>query len=416
MRLFISHVTEEADVAVALQRRLRETVPGVDPFVSSTDIGAGQAWLAEVSEAVEDAAMMIVLCSPRSVDRTWVNFEAGAGFGRQVEVVPVCHGGLRAADLPLPLSIFNVVDIAARGGVEELFASVARKARLAVVEHADWPAIHADLVPAAPARTGEIGLVLAHGQDKWDDEGSGTSVFDLPRSLPTELTGPWRFRPIARGEDLYRPDLHELSGLIVGAPWQRRMSGREIDALVEWVEAGGRMLLLGFELGDRHHGGNLNDLAQRFGFFFATDIVGPPGDAVGKPYGEPVRFDPSVATAHDLTEGLGPIILTNCQTVRVEPGGKAWLIVGDNDVCVPKPSTVRYRRGGLSQPREKTVDCRAGGPVPVGAEAPAGLTGRGAVHALGTWQLLGRTGEAADGDANRLLLERLLDWLAGGSP
>lgn len=48
--------------------------------------------------------MEIVIASPTSVKRPWVNFEAGAGWIRDVPVIPLCHSGTTPASLPMPLS------------------------------------------------------------------------------------------------------------------------------------------------------------------------------------------------------------------------------------------------------------------------------------------------------------------------
>jgi hypothetical protein len=62
-------------------------------------------------------------------------------------------------------------------------------------------------------------------------------------------------------------------GLVVGNPWRTKITREAISVVVEWVRAGGRLLLLGFELGDRHHGGNLAELSRFFGIDPRSDIA-----------------------------------------------------------------------------------------------------------------------------------------------
>jgi hypothetical protein len=413
MNVFVSHITEEATVATAVKLHLERAVPGVSVFVSSTDIMAGREWLGMLSSAIDGAALLIVLCSRRSVARTWVNFESGAGWGRGVDVIPLCHGGLRSSELPFPLVLFQVIDAAARGGVEDLVRVVAAKAGVGVARDFKAEAMKADLVPAPPPRTDAIGIVLAHGQDGWDD-GAPTSVFALPDSLPAGVGNRWTFRRIQRAADLFSDELHELRGIVVGAPWRSHMSAREVDALVGWVNEGGRLLMLGFELGDRHHDGNLNDLASRFGIHFATDIIGPPGESKSKPYGDEVVFRVMEGDPHTLTAGLDAVSFTNVQTVRVDPGGAELLRVGDNAVCVPARETVRYRNGTLTQAGSREVTRKpSAGWVPVVVAAPPGMAGTGAVIGIGTWQLLGDDGRFVRSPDTLSFYERLLDWLAG---
>ena len=180
--------------------------------------------------------------------------------------------------------------------------------------------------------------------------------------------------------------------------------------------AGGRLLLLGFELGDRHHDGNLEDLARHFGIHPAADIVGPRSHGPTKPYDVPVDFQVADGEPHPLTQNLSTIRLSNVQTIRVEPGGTEWLRVGKNVVYRPTRSSVVYRQGTLTQPRSQEFDQNVeAGWLPVAVEAPSGLCGDGAVHAMGTWDLLRRP-NARHNEDNLRLLERLLDWLSRHPP
>jgi hypothetical protein len=51
MRVFPSHVSEEAPEARALKKVLDQGVPGIDVFVSAVDIHLGHDWLKEIDEA-----------------------------------------------------------------------------------------------------------------------------------------------------------------------------------------------------------------------------------------------------------------------------------------------------------------------------------------------------------------------------
>ena len=75
-------------------------------FVSSDQesIQAGESWLDALQRNLTTASMAIVLCSPVSISRPWLNFEAGAAWLRKIPVVPLCHSGLELEKLPMPLS------------------------------------------------------------------------------------------------------------------------------------------------------------------------------------------------------------------------------------------------------------------------------------------------------------------------
>ncbi len=58
------------------------------------------------------ANLVIVLCSPVSVRKTWVVFEAGAAWGQaNVGLLPICHSGLLVPNLPSPLSSFQSLQL-----------------------------------------------------------------------------------------------------------------------------------------------------------------------------------------------------------------------------------------------------------------------------------------------------------------
>jgi hypothetical protein len=171
-------------------------------------------------------------------------------------------------------------------------------------------------------------------------------------------------------------------------------------------------LLLGFELGDRHHEANLAELSQYFGISPAIDIVGPSDFYGNKPYNTIIDFDTSVAEQHPFTINLSNIQLTNVQTLRVEPGGIEWLRVGQNVVYHPNRESVVYRDGVMTAPGGNAFNInKKAGWLPVAVEAPEGLCGQGGVQMIGTWDLLGRNKRF--GDENNILVIRILDWLAG---
>jgi hypothetical protein len=69
-KLFISHISEEEELAGILKEHLLDDFIGVvDVFVSSDDrsIEAGSRWLDEVDNALKTAKAELVLCSKESI-------------------------------------------------------------------------------------------------------------------------------------------------------------------------------------------------------------------------------------------------------------------------------------------------------------------------------------------------------------
>ena len=108
--VFISHITEEKEIAIAFKELIESSFLGMlEVFVSSDEdsIHMGQKWLDRISSGLRGCAIEIVLCSPKSINRPWINFEAGAGWVRDIPVIPLCHSGIEPSKLPMPLNLLQ---------------------------------------------------------------------------------------------------------------------------------------------------------------------------------------------------------------------------------------------------------------------------------------------------------------------
>ncbi len=148
--VFISHVHEEAELANSMKASLSHMLlGGVDFFVSSDreSIRGGDDWLVKIKDALSNACIVVVLVSPRSINRTWINFEAGAGWLRQ-RVVPLCHSGMQPSQLPNPLQRLYSFDIEVPHDLRDLCQLVAEAANLHVPE-AEWGQLSEQLKQSA---------------------------------------------------------------------------------------------------------------------------------------------------------------------------------------------------------------------------------------------------------------------------
>jgi hypothetical protein len=102
--IFISHASTDRTVAESLAARLAG--PDVMTFLASRpgDIRADAQWLPSIQTALREATAYVILLTPNSVVRPWVNFEFGAAWSSGKTYVLVRAGGLAAEEIPLPLS------------------------------------------------------------------------------------------------------------------------------------------------------------------------------------------------------------------------------------------------------------------------------------------------------------------------
>lgn len=136
--VFISHINEEREIAIALKKLLDQAFLGmIDVFVSSDprSLPAGEKWLSRITQALQDCAVEIIIASPRSVARPWINFEAGAGYVRDVPVIPFCHSGMFPDKLPKPLCFLQAVVATDSARIKQILPVLAKSIGCGVPEN-----------------------------------------------------------------------------------------------------------------------------------------------------------------------------------------------------------------------------------------------------------------------------------------
>jgi len=126
--IFISHISEEAPIAQVLKKWIVSSFSGqCSVFVSSApgDILPGNRWLEELRQRMASAVVFLVLCSPKSVDRPWINFETGCAWIKGVRTIPLCHSGQTKDTLLTPLSELQALEIEASGFTKDILCALA---------------------------------------------------------------------------------------------------------------------------------------------------------------------------------------------------------------------------------------------------------------------------------------------------
>ena len=191
MSVFISHISEEAPLALTLKEWIERTFLGQWMVFVSSDpdsIPAGKRWLDEIDSALDSAKVLVILCSPASIKRPWINFEAGCGWIKRVPIVPICHSGLTKSRLPMPLSLYEGLDIDESNFAQTLFNSLASYLGVKCLPQIDYSAFRNELSTALtkvslssetsaeaafepPPANLEEGDILALLNDWWPDSG-----------------------------------------------------------------------------------------------------------------------------------------------------------------------------------------------------------------------------------------------------
>jgi hypothetical protein len=125
MRLFISHVHEEYAVAEAVRRQLDQIFAEMVDVFLSENVKLGTDWLQEIKGALSAADIILVLFSPTSQSRPWINIEAGYGVMSGKMVVPVCHRGLTKDKLPTIYGLRQALELGSRTDIAKLLQTIA---------------------------------------------------------------------------------------------------------------------------------------------------------------------------------------------------------------------------------------------------------------------------------------------------
>jgi hypothetical protein len=176
--VFISHITEERGTALLLKDLLQKTFKRDLPIFVSSDyesISGGDVWFTTIVNGLKHCAVIVVLLSPDSLERRWVNFEAGVGVGAKATVIPVVTHGLELSGVGHPLTSLHIRSIQTIADVNALMTDVGTKLGLipralidssVLIAHASQPS----------AGSGWIGV-------DWDDQflAVGGPVLKLPK-------------------------------------------------------------------------------------------------------------------------------------------------------------------------------------------------------------------------------------------
>jgi hypothetical protein len=125
-QVFISHASCDEAIALVLKKWIDESFAGgVGVFVSGDDLKPGENWRKRIDDELKSSSIVLVVCTLQSVSRPWVPFEAGAAWGRDCEVIPLCYNGMGKDSLPEPFRAQQAVDIGVEADVLNLLRRLA---------------------------------------------------------------------------------------------------------------------------------------------------------------------------------------------------------------------------------------------------------------------------------------------------
>lgn len=130
MKILISHVSDEALIALLLKDFIESTFLGQFEVLlssNSSDSGVGDKWLVGLDGALTSADLLLVLCSPKSIRQPWIHFEFGCAWTKSLAISCLCHSGLDKIGLPSHLRTFEVLEVDDDSFMEQLFEDLKKR-------------------------------------------------------------------------------------------------------------------------------------------------------------------------------------------------------------------------------------------------------------------------------------------------
>jgi len=120
--LFLTHADSDSGAASALARWL-EDLFSVRVFASS--ILPGQHFHSRITDGLRECKAALLLASPSSLSRPWVNYEAGAVNALGKPLIPICVGGIRKSELPTTIGHLQACEYDSERDVTNMLNAIA---------------------------------------------------------------------------------------------------------------------------------------------------------------------------------------------------------------------------------------------------------------------------------------------------
>lgn len=125
--VFFSHSSRDRDVVLPIRDQLLTgTGNAINVFMSSdgASIPFGRNWLREIEDALSICKLMFVWLTPNSLLSSWIPFEAGHAYARNIHVVPIGFLGTSLSKVPAPLNLLQGFDITSAAGLNNIVATI----------------------------------------------------------------------------------------------------------------------------------------------------------------------------------------------------------------------------------------------------------------------------------------------------
>ncbi|SFO33841.1 TIR domain-containing protein [Nitrosospira briensis] len=101
-----------------------KTGGSIQVFLSSDgeSIPLGRNWVHQIEQALATTSLMFVFVTPASLKSSWLYFESGYAYSKEIRVVPVGFLGVDLASIPAPLNLLQGFNITSESGLNNIIA------------------------------------------------------------------------------------------------------------------------------------------------------------------------------------------------------------------------------------------------------------------------------------------------------
>lgn len=123
--VFFSHSSIDRDYISELQKGVNERTSGTVNVFQSSDgesIPFGNNWVHKIEENLHKAKIMFVFVSPESLSSSWIYFESGFAYAKNVRVIPIGIKGVDIGKLRPPLNLLQGFNLVSEAGMNNIIS------------------------------------------------------------------------------------------------------------------------------------------------------------------------------------------------------------------------------------------------------------------------------------------------------
>jgi hypothetical protein len=123
--IFFSHSSIDRDYITELQNGVNNRTSGTINIFQSSDgesIPFGNNWVHKIEENLHKAKIMFVFISPKSLSSSWIYFESGFAYAKNVKVIPIGIKGVDIGKLRPPLNLLQGFNIISEAGMNNIIS------------------------------------------------------------------------------------------------------------------------------------------------------------------------------------------------------------------------------------------------------------------------------------------------------